>query len=188
MPFEPVAPVVEPHAPEPADEPAPAQQHALPAPLAPVQPAAEPVAQPVAEPATTAERTSPWHAEPTSHVETALQPLTAPERETVEPPAEAAAAPSPEPAAPALAPEPQTVRFVEPPAIETIARVFLRLSNGERVEAGSFDDVGAAKARAEEVVREVAQGLDVWPFFGGRYIRPEAIVSVDVDATVVRYA
>jgi hypothetical protein len=96
--------------------------------------------------------------------------------------------PEPQPEPEAVAAEAQVVRFVEPPAIETIARVFVRLSNGERVEAGSFDDVTAAKARAEEVVGQVSKGENGWPFFGGRYIRPEAIVSVDVDATVVRYS
>lgn len=163
--LEPVSPLVEESSPEPllalpAAVEAPA---AHPVPLAPLQPVAE----------------------PTETVEPASQPA----------PVAAEAEPAPEPVAvaePAPAPEPtpqaQTVRFVEPAAVETIARVFVRLSNGERVEAGSFDDVGAAKGRAEEVMNEVSAGERGWPFFGGRYIRPDAIVSVDIDATVVRYA
>jgi hypothetical protein len=180
---DPFMPIVEHETPEPASDTAPAEERAEPAPpaqqpemlapLAPVQPAAEPVSEPAAA------------------VEAplvALQPATAPAPELTEPAPAEAAAPQLEPAAPVLAPEPQTVRFVEPAAIETIARVFLRLSTGERVEAGSFDDMGAAKARAAEVVREVSQGERTWPFCAGRYIRPEAIVSVDIDATVVRYS
>ena len=161
---EPVAPVVEPVTPviEPETETAADAEAAADEPqpvstaLVPVQPAVE---EPVA---------IPTPAEPS-------------EPQIVEPAPEPAAAVEPAPATPAAA-EPQTVRFVEPAAIETIARVFVRLSNGERVEAGSFDDMGAAKARAEEVVRDISQRDAGWPFFGGRYIRPEAIVSVDVVA------
>jgi hypothetical protein len=143
----------------------------------------EPVAaEPDPEPEPVAAAPEPFAAEP----EPEPEPVAAAPEPVV-------ALPEPEPHHPEPAPEAveadaQVVRFVEPPAIETIARVFVRLSNGERVEAGSFDDVAAAKARAEEVVRQVSKSENGWPFFGGRYIRPEAIVSVDVDATVVRYA
>jgi hypothetical protein len=165
MALEPVAPEQDPFTPEPAFF----ASHPEPEPVA-VEP--EPVAvepEPVAvEP------------EPVAAVIDPIQP--APVIAPVEPQPE----PRPEPAE--VAAETQVVRFVEPAAIETIARVFVRLSNGERVEAGSFDDMAAAKARAEEVVAQVSTSDNGWPFFGGRYIRPEAVVSVDVDATVVRYA
>jgi hypothetical protein len=157
------------------------------APIAPVVSTPEPVAEPaadvevVAAPDTAVEATSAsWQPAPDlDSSPVAVEPLAAPAL---------APAPEPTPEPAAVAPEPQTVRFVEPAAIETIARVFVRLSNGERVEAGSFDDIATAKTRAGEVVRQVSNGEDGWPFFGGRYIRPEAIVSVDIDATVVRYA
>ena len=202
----------------PAEEPVADAPVAHFGPLAPVEPAVEPVAEPIAsdervesaearpelvEPLSLPEsETQPEPvavAEPEPAAEPTPEPVAVAEPEPVavaepqpvavaEP---AAVEPAPEPVAvaePAPAPQPQTVRFVEPAAVETIARVFVRLSNGERVEAGSFDDMGAAKARAEEVVAEVSSGDRGWPFFGGRYIRPESIVSVDLDATVVRYA
>jgi hypothetical protein len=161
---------------------------AEPEPVAAFEPVAiepEPVA-PEPEPFTPEPFTpepEPFAAQP-EPVAVAIEPVSR-EPEPVVAPAEPEAQPEPQPAAAADA---QVVQFVEPAAIETIARVFVRLSNGERVEAGSFDDMAAAKARAEEVVAQVSTSGNGWPFFGGRYIRPEAVVSVDVDATVVRYA
>ena len=163
--------------------------------LAPIAPVVKPEAPAVQDPAPFAQTV------PAPALETVSQP----EPETVEEPeptqlAPVAPAPAevpapveqdPEPveqAAPVAAAEPQVVQFVEPSAIETIAKVFVRLSNGERVEAGSFDDVSAAKNRAEEVMQQVSNGDGGWPFYGGRYIRPDAIVSVDLDTTIVRYA
>jgi hypothetical protein len=149
-------------------------------PVAAVEPLSE--AEPVAEPEPVAE------AEPVTEAVHAADPEPAAEAEPVE---EAA----PEPVAveqPAMAaeaqPATQVVRFVEPEPVETIARVFVRLSNGERIEIGSFEEVALATARASEIVAELSASGATWPFFAGRFIRPDAIVSVDVDATVVRYA
>lgn len=165
-------------------------------PLAPIVSAPEPIAEPVADAADAMEAVEEPSPEPVSAavpIAPAFEPVAVPEPviapEPVAPPEPTAVAEpviAPEPTV--VEPQPQTVKFVEPAAIETIARVFVRLSNGERVEAGSFDDIAAAKARAGEVVRQVSNGGENWPFFGGRYIRPEAIVSVDIDATVVRYS
>lgn len=175
-----------------------------PAPELEAQPEAEPEPEPVTPPAPVFAAFAPAF----GPISTDREPITAEPEPAVaepEPPAadaapaielesapevavEAAVEPEPAPAESEPAEEPQVVRFVEPDPIETIARVFVRLSSGERVEAGTFDDIAAAKARAEEVVRHVSGADEGWPFFGGRFIRPEAIVSVDVDATVVRYA
>lgn len=59
--------------------------------------------------------------------------------------------------------------------------VVLRLANGERLEAGSFMDAGAAHAFAEQFIAE-ASTSGKWPRVGDRYLRPETLVSVDVDA------
>ena len=98
----------------------------------------------------------------------------------VAPPAPAAAAavePEPEP-------EPQVLPKREDPAIETVARVYARLTTGERIEIASFPELLEARQRAEEVVRELKADRPEWPFFAGRFVRPEAIVSVDVEATL----
>jgi hypothetical protein len=77
-------------------------------------------------------------------------------------------------------------RVVDPPqpasAESATAHVFVRLASGERVDAGSFDSEDAAERRARELMRVLDAGGD-WPQLDGRYIRPDAIVSIDVDAS-----
>ncbi len=58
--------------------------------------------------------------------------------------------------------------------------VFLQLSNGDRVEIGAFRSTGEAKEHAQNVVRQISSDHG-WPFFGGRFISPDAIVSVDLS-------
>lgn len=59
--------------------------------------------------------------------------------------------------------------------------VVVRLRDGDGVEVGSFGDFGTAMEGAQEVIEQfstVAEGQ--WPFYAGRFIRPDVIVSVDV--------
>jgi hypothetical protein len=60
-------------------------------------------------------------------------------------------------------------------------RLSLRLTNGERVEAGAYADLEAAKQQAKALMAQVAaaDGGD-WPFVNGRFIKPDTIVSVDI--------
>jgi hypothetical protein len=62
-------------------------------------------------------------------------------------------------------------------------KVFLSLTGGERVEAGEFDTEQAAHGQAEEIMAAAAQATTTakWPYIAGRYLRPETIVSVDVE-------
>ena len=48
-----------------------------------------------------------------------------------------------------------------------------------------FDDLKDARLHAEDLVKKLASNSHVWPHFGGRYIRPEAIISIDVEAAPV---
>jgi hypothetical protein len=87
----------------------------------------------------------------------------------------------PEPAAPAPAPAaPQPQDATEPTPLEGVtAEVFVRLTSGERIAIGAFDGQSAA----EECARELMAALDSegdWPQIDGRYIRPDAVVSIDV--------
>ena len=66
------------------------------------------------------------------------------------------------------------------PRVDAAARVLVRLENGERIDVGQFNDYEAAKKRARDLMGELQQATE-WPFLSGRYVRPEAIVSVDVD-------
>jgi hypothetical protein len=101
--------------------------------------------------------------------------------------------PTPLPVQPAPAPAPQLVelhRTLEPavtprpePANATpTVRVLARLSNGERIEVGAHEDELAAKAEATALMRFLRETGGDWPFLSGRFVRPDAIVSVDIVA------
>jgi hypothetical protein len=62
------------------------------------------------------------------------------------------------------------------------AEVFVRLTSGERISVGAF----GGQSAAEQCAREVMAALDSdgdWPQIEGRYIRPDAVVSIDVELT-----
>ena len=57
----------------------------------------------------------------------------------------------------------------------------VRLKEGDGVEVGSFRDFGTAMEGAQEVIEQFSTATDgQWPFYAGRFIRPDLIVSVDV--------
>jgi hypothetical protein len=60
--------------------------------------------------------------------------------------------------------------------------VVVRLRDGEGVvEVGSFRDFGTAMEGAQEVIEQFSNASEgQWPFYAGRFIRPDLIVSVDV--------
>jgi MshEN domain len=98
---------------------------------------------------------------------------------------------SPEPVVADAAPEPTFSHVAEPepePKAEGVHEVpsalsydvSLRLADGERVPVGSFSDPQKAREYAREVVRHLSDETDGWPFFSGRFLRPETIVSVDI--------
>ena len=70
----------------------------------------------------------------------------------------------------------------DPGSPSSIHVVLLRLREGEAVEVGTFSTAAEASACAQDVVRQIsmAEGDAGWPFFGERYLRPDAIVSVDL--------
>jgi MshEN domain len=168
---EPLRPAPEPE-PEVVPEPEPVfvQEASLPAPE-PVQEEALPEPEPEPEPDTEREAAPPAPAllEP-APIETVPEP--APEPAPAPPPLRIAAPPPPAPAP-----------SYEPPAAATSAtiRVVIRLSNNDRVEAAVVGDPSAARAQATALIRYIAgkDGSD-WPYIGGRYLRPDAIVSVDL--------
>jgi hypothetical protein len=79
----------------------------------------------------------------------------------------------------------------EQPAAEAVAeaspsaehKVFLTLTDGERIEDGVFPTEGDAHVHAEELMAAAASATTTakWPRIGGRYFRPETIVSIDVE-------
>ncbi len=165
-------------APEPVAAPAP-----VPVPMAAPRP--EPVAAPVPEPAA-APAPEPVLADPVTVepvvAETYAQPAVAP----VAPPPAEPVPPEPAPAAmpesvPAATPEPPS-QLQPAPAGGVVHRLSVRLTNGERVEVGAYDDLEAAKAAARTLMAQVAaaDGGD-WPFVSGRFLKPDTIVSVVIS-------
>jgi hypothetical protein len=61
-------------------------------------------------------------------------------------------------------------------------RVSIRLTSGERVTVADCDDIGEAKGYAKALTKQLgATDSDDWPFVNGRFLKPDTIVSVDVD-------
>jgi hypothetical protein len=88
--------------------------------------------------------------------------------------------PAPEPTAdPEPAPAPPPPAATQPTGQRV--KVFVRLTSGERVDAGSFGSLDQAKERGAEIARTLAAEAPEWPFVAGRFLRPDTIVSLDVE-------
>jgi hypothetical protein len=177
--------------PEPAPEPEPlmAPQPVESAPAAP-QPEPLPAVAP-AEPElpAIAPESDP---EPTPVIPVNFPPAPAPEPTPAEPPAADTEIPAelpaiePFPPAPLLAPEPALPAPAEHPLLDQIAhsrggyRVVVRLNDGGGIDVGEFKDFGTAMEGAQEVIEQFTTANGSWPFYAGRFIRPDLIVSVDV--------
>ena len=184
-------PQAEPPAPEPVAplEPTPAPQPLqVSEPL--VEPAPEPEPAPVLEPAATVEPLRAPEIYPAPEPVQAPEPVASPEPvpqpepdplPAPYPPAAAQPEPEPQPDPTPVAPEPVAP---EAPVAEadsaTLFRVLIRLTNGERVDAGDFADLEAAKQQAKSLMSEVADDSGDWPFVSGRFLKPDTIVSVDI--------
>ncbi len=82
------------------------------------------------------------------------------------------------------APAPAPVEELPPAAAVALdqRRLVVRLLGGEDVELGTFDGPDAAIDRARELVTAIdaAESAGEWPELEGRFLRPGAIVSVDI--------
>jgi hypothetical protein len=87
-------------------------------------------------------------------------------------------------APPPAAPVPAPVAFTPPPAPTPTpthaAALFVRLANGERIPAGSFATPEQAMNEGRLLALRMGHEGE-WPFLDGRYVRPEAVVSIDVE-------
>jgi hypothetical protein len=61
-----------------------------------------------------------------------------------------------------------------------VFKVVVRLKEGDGVEVGQFPDFGTAMGAAQEVIEQFSNANGSWPFYAGRFIRPDLIISVDV--------
>ncbi|HEX2496797.1 MAG TPA: hypothetical protein VHK46_08180 [Gaiellaceae bacterium] len=190
-PVEPVAPVVQPVGPAYGDDvwlAEPAPPVAQPEPVVPVEPVVqpvEPVVQPVVEvePAFAVEPVAPAPQEAPAPLSISFTPMEQVQQPVFEPESQAApepqaAAPVFEPVAAEAQPEPAPAADEQPEEIFTVA-VVLRLADGERLQVGAFPTSDEALAHARTVVQQLSADSG-WPFFEGRFIRPDGIVSVDL--------
>jgi hypothetical protein len=107
------------------------------------------------------------------------EPVLAIPAEAVAPPAPAPAVPEPEPAL-----KPASLRVPAPEPDDPgpgSARVTIRLTTGERVPVAEFPTHDGAKEHARSLIRDLADSGDEWPLVNGRFLKPETIVSVDVE-------
>jgi hypothetical protein len=88
-------------------------------------------------------------------------------------------------AAEAAAPAPvETVRAEAEQAPEPggSVTVSIRLTSGERLVVAECSDLGEAKGYAKALTKQLAVSeQDDWPFVNGRFLKPDTIVSVDVE-------
>ena len=95
---------------------------------------------------------------------------------------------TPEPAPPLTLPPPEpppapAPAAFAPPAAVPLHHVGVRLTTGELIDVAVHEDEAAARAEATALMRYLRDGRGDWPFLAGRFVRPETIVSIDVDAT-----
>jgi len=153
-----------------------------------------PVSQPVPEPEPTFEPEPEPEAVPEPVMEAAPE-LPAPAFEAPAPTPE----PEPQPEVAPLATEPvapqslpQSNGHVQedfeddtpPPAAAPGAayRVSIRLTSGERMDVAECEDIAEAKGYAKALTKQLdSTDNDDWPFVNGRFLKPDTIVSVDVE-------
>ena len=116
-----------------------------------------------------------------------VQPAPTPPEPVVE-----STAPEPEPPAEAESsagtpPEPESepattsAAAAEPKPGDQHVLVGIRLTTGDLVPAGHAPSADTAATLGQAVVAELTQAADdEWPFFDGRFIKPDTIVSVDL--------
>jgi hypothetical protein len=69
------------------------------------------------------------------------------------------------------------------PAEDAGYRVSIRLTSGERITVADCADAGEAKGYAKALTKQLGStDSDDWPFVNGRFLKPDTIVSVDVES------
>jgi len=203
------APVPEPtfEAPEPEpvfEEAAPAYEEAAPvddaAPAVEAEPDPEPEPEPVLEPAATFDAPAPATEfeppAPAYEAPSAPEPVAPLATEPVAPqslPETNGQAPHdleddllpPEPAAPVADPVPAETAPEEPAPAALNGSGFtvsVRLTSGERLTVSDCADMGEAKGYAKALTKQLGTtDPDDWPFVNGRFLKPDTIISVDIE-------
>ena len=203
------APVPEPtfEAPEPEpvfEEAAPAYEEAAPvddaAPAVEAEPDPEPEPEPVLEPAATFDAPAPATEfeppAPAYEAPSAPEPVAPLATEPVAPQSLSETngqAPHdleddllpPEPVAPVADPVPAEAAPEEPAPAALNGSGFtvsVRLTSGERLTVSDCADMGEAKGYAKALTKQLGTtDPDDWPFVNGRFLKPDTIISVDIE-------
>jgi hypothetical protein len=183
--------------PEPVFEAAPVYEAA---PTVELEPEPEPALEPVLEPAATVDAPAP-----TTEFEEPAPAYEAPSTpEPVAPLAIEPAAPQslpetngevphdfedgllpPEPTAPGVEPVHAEAAPEEPAPAALNGSGFtvsVRLTSGERLTVSECADIGEAKGYAKALTKQLGTtDPDDWPFVNGRFLKPDTIISVDIE-------
>jgi hypothetical protein len=93
----------------------------------------------------------------------------------------------PEPAAPVADPVPAEPAPEEPAPAALNGSGFtvsVRLTSGERLTVSDCADIGEAKGYAKALTKQLGTtDPDDWPFVNGRFLKPDTIISVDIEAS-----
>ena len=198
-------PVFEAPEPEPVfEEAAPAYEEAAPvddaAPAVEAEPDPEPEPEPVLEPAATFDAPAPATEfeppAPAYEAPSTPEPVAPLATEPVAPqslPETNGQAPHdleddllpPEPAAPVADPVPAETAPEEPAPAALNGSGFtvsVRLTSGERLTVSDCADIGEAKGYAKALTKQLGTtDPDDWPFVNGRFLKPDTIISVDIE-------
>lgn len=68
---------------------------------------------------------------------------------------------------------------------KVVTNVLLCLINGERIPVEAFDEQDSAKERARAMTQEL-HATSEWYQVGARFIRPDAVVSIDLESAIAR--
>jgi MshEN domain len=97
---------------------------------------------------------------------------------------EAEVVPAASPKVPAAAPTPPAPPDMPAAANGTGFTVSVRLTSGERLTVAECEDIGEAKGYAKALTKQLGTtDPDEWPFVNGRFLKPDTILSVDVEQT-----
>jgi hypothetical protein len=83
--------------------------------------------------------------------------------------------------APVEAARERLLRFHHPQQLGARVEITLRLIGGEKIGIGSFETEETARDHAHALTQELSSARE-WLFFNGRFVRPDAVVSVDLNA------
>jgi hypothetical protein len=91
---------------------------------------------------------------------------------------------APAPAAPPVAVETpvETLAPAVPAAAVQHFAVVAELENGAKLDLGVYSDPQQAREAATYAMRAIRDATSDWPVLGGRYVRPQSVISIEVTA------